>query len=181
MSVREILYVGFVLLWLSGAVSAQAGAATYYSVDEISTAVFGAANVQNTAVWLTADRKSESAEVFGSALTQARFRYQYADGTRLWLLNEIGKDKPISYAVATKDGKISRIEVMVFRESRGDEIRLPQYTAQFQNLSLTEDGDLSAHVDGISGATYSVRSMKKVAKMALLLDRWASEDHAGTP
>ncbi|MEK9766942.1 MAG: FMN-binding protein, partial [Thalassolituus sp.] len=176
-----ILSCGLIVLSLSGALSVQAGAATYYSVDEISTAIFGTADVQNTAVWLNADRKAESADLFGSAFTQARFRYQYVDGTRLWLLNEIGKDKPISYAVATKGGKILRIEVMVFREARGDEIRLPQYTAQFQNISLTESGDLSEHIDGISGATYSVRSMKKVAKMALLLDRWASEDHAGTP
>jgi major membrane immunogen (membrane-anchored lipoprotein) len=46
---------------------------------------------------------------------------------------------------------------------------------------LTGDGELSSSVDGISGATYSVRSMKKVAKLALLLDGWAAEDNEQKP
>jgi len=154
---------------------------TYYSASELLAEVFPATDVASGAVWMTLDRKAESADLFGSALPQARFRYQTDGESRLWLLSEIGKEKPISYGVVTQGGKIVRIEVMVFRESRGDEIRLPQYTAQYEGLTLTAGGDLSTHVDGISGATYSVRSMKKVAKIALLLDRWATADNAAKP
>ena len=96
-------------------------------------------------------------------------------------MSEIGKEKPITFGVVTHKGVINRVEVMVFRESRGDEIRLPQYTAQYQGQMLTGDGELSSSVDGISGATYSVRSMKKVAKLALLLDGWAAEDNEQIP
>jgi len=157
---------------------------TYYTPEQIVSEVFGNASddsLEKGALWMTPERRAEAKDLLGDAPRQARIRYQAYRGNYLWTLSETGKEKPITFAVQTSGGQIVRIEVMVFREVRGDEIRLPQYTAQYEGLSLNSDGALSDHIDGISGATYSVRSMKKVAKMALLLDRWANEDNAVTP
>ena len=154
---------------------------TYFTPDAIQQEVFADAIPLQEILWLTSERKAQASALLGQTLTQARIRYQSVGSRRLWILSEIGKEKPITFAVVTDQGHIVRMEVMVFREVRGDEIRLPQYTAQYHGQTLTADGQLSASVDGISGATYSVRSMQKVAKLALLLDRWANGADAATP
>ncbi len=154
---------------------------TYYTQQQIQQEVFADAEISSQVIWMTPERKQQVRDITGQTLTQARIRYQEGAGQRLWVLSEIGKEKPITFAVVTAHGEIERMEVMVFREVRGDEIRLPQYTAQYQGQVLTPDGDLSQPVDGISGATYSVRSMKKVAKLALLLDSWVTQEHASAP
>tara|TARA_Y100001934_G_scaffold203387_1_gene239766 strand:+ start:6361 stop:6846 length:486 start_codon:yes stop_codon:yes gene_type:complete len=154
---------------------------TYYTPAQISAEVFSESEPEKSALWMTPERRQQAEALLGDAPRQARLRYLAADGRYLWTLSEIGKEKPITFGIVTTSGHIERIEVMVFREVRGDEIRLPQYTRQYKDIALTENGDLSQHIDGISGATYSVRTMKKVAKLALLLDRWANEDNAVEP
>lgn len=180
-SERMLLMFRSLLLFLV-IVSAEVSAGdTYYTQQQIQADVFGGEAISSGVIWLTPERKQAIYEVTGQSLTQARIRFQEGAGRRLWVLSEIGKEKPITFAVITATGEIERMEVMVFREVRGDEIRLPQYTAQYQGQVLTADGDLSQPVDGISGATYSVRSMKKVAKLALLLDSWVTQEHASAP
>ena len=49
----------------------------------------------------------------------------------------------------------------------------PAFTDQFRGLKLTNDHLLTARIDGISGATLSVRALTKLARVALLLDRFA--------
>ncbi len=66
--------------------------------------------------------------------------------------------------------RIERVEVLAFRESRGWEIRYPFFTSQFSGLTLAPDGYLSQSVDGITGATLSVRAVERVARLALWLD-----------
>lgn len=146
----------------------------YFTLDELSQEVFSTPPSAK-ALWLTKLRKEEAKELMDYSLNQARVRYQEFNNKRLWVMSEIGKEKPITFGIVTQAGKIIRIEVMTFREVRGDEIRLPQYTAQYDGQTLTKDGKLTNNVDGISGATYSVRSMKKVARLALLFDQWANE------
>lgn len=57
----------------------------------------------------------------------------------------------------------------MFRESRGFEVRYPFFTDQFRGARLREGLDLDREIDGISGATLSVRALTKLARLALLL------------
>lgn len=151
---------------------------TYFTLDQIQQDVFPEATpAASKALWLKPEQKQAIASVLQRPFHKARIKYWHGGDRNLWVLSEIGKEKPITFAVITRGGVLERIEVMAFREVRGDEIRMPAYTAQFREQTLTTEKELSNSVDGISGATYSVRSMKKVAKLALLLDRWT---HAGT-
>jgi hypothetical protein len=152
----------------------------YYSIEGISAEVFNGMSSNAKTLWLQAEQKQEAQRVANIELRQARIKYWQAGDTCLWILSDIGKERPITFAVVTRDQKIERMEVMVFREARGDEIRLPAYTAQFVDQTLTDDGELSRHVDGISGATYSVRTMKRIARLALLLDRWIMPNNGST-
>lgn len=87
------------------------------------------------------------------------------------MLEEIGKKKPITVGIVIDADKISQLKVLVFRETRGWEVRYPFFSEQFNNATLTEQQQLSQSIDGISGATLSVRALKKLARIALLLNR----------
>ncbi|WP_373098012.1 FMN-binding protein, partial [Zhongshania sp.] len=93
-----------------------------------------------------------------------------------WILEEIGKEMPITIGVVvdldSADGKslaVSRVDILAFRESRGWEVRHDFFTEQFKGAVLVRDDILSQHIDGITGATLSVRAVKQVARIALLL------------
>jgi hypothetical protein len=69
---------------------------------------------------------------------------------------------------------------MEFRESRGWEIRYPFFTRQFSQLRLTNTGALSHGIDGISGATLSVKAATRSAKFALMLNEHARKTTSNT-
>jgi hypothetical protein len=153
-------------------------ASVYLTLDNVLADTFRDAPPAAKTLWLQAEQKQQAQRLANIELRQARIKYWQVGDTALWMLSDIGKERPITFAVVTRAGKIERMEVMVFREARGDEIRLPAYTAQFVDQTLTDDGELARHVDGISGATYSVRAMKRIARLALLLDRWIEPSDA---
>ena len=99
-----------------------------------------------------------------------RVRYWQAGSRTAWILEEIGKDKPITAGFVVEDGHIDTVEVLVFRESRGWEVKYPFFTRQFRDVRLGDRGELNRQVDGITGATLSVRAMTRMARVALLLD-----------
>lgn len=120
---------------------------------------------------LTATEKSDLEAILQHPLASQRLRYWQRENDSVWILDEIGKHKPITAAFWLRQGRIKEAKVLVFRESRGWEIKNPRFLAQYQGLSLTDKQQLSAPVDGISGATLSVRAMDKMARMALYLEK----------
>lgn len=95
----------------------------------------------------------------------------WRDGNRTaWILDEIGKELPITIGVVLVDGAIREVRILEFREIRGWEVRYPFFTDQFRGATLTVDGELDTHIDGITGATLSVGAVKRVARAALYLN-----------
>ncbi len=89
----------------------------------------------------------------------------------VWILEEIGKEKPITFAVSIKNNQVNLIRVLKFRESRGGEIQMIAFSNQFQHAGLDENLLLDKDIDGITGATMSVNAMKKITRLALMLHR----------
>lgn len=123
-------------------------------------------------LWLNGEQKKLASDILQRPFRRARVKYYQQGDKHLWQINQIGKELPITFMVVTAKDKIQAIDIMQFRESRGDEIRSPAFRQQFSQLSLNKNHTLSHSVDGISGATYSVRAMKKVAKLALIFEQW---------
>jgi hypothetical protein len=59
--------------------------------------------------------------------------------------------------------------VLIFRESRGWEVRHDFFTDQFKGVTLNDDRELDLPIDNISGATLSVRALTRLARLALYL------------
>jgi hypothetical protein len=120
--------------------------------------------------WLTGETRAAVEKILGHRATALRVRY-WANGARTaWILDEIGKTEPITTGVVVDQGSIARIAVLVYRESRGWEVRYPFFTDQFKGARLAEAYALDREIDGISGATLSVRALTRLARVALLLD-----------
>jgi len=121
-------------------------------------------------LWLKPEQRQAIEKILERSFNAPRIRYWGANGTTVWQFDEIGKEKPITLGVVVTAGKIARLEVMEYRETRGGEIRHPFFTRQFIDLTLAQNQrgyHLNGTIDGVTGATLSVRAVKKIATLAL--------------
>lgn len=122
------------------------------------------------AIALTSADQAKVKKLIGRTYKPSRIRY-WTNGKRTaWILNEIGKTKPITTGYVVSGGKIEQVQVLVYRESHGWEVRQKFFTKQFKGAKLTGGRKLSKRIDNIAGATLSVRALTKMGKLALFLD-----------
>ncbi len=142
---------------------------TYQEPSAFIQEVFSGDAPKVSKIWIKKDLKVKIHEIMEHDLGVLRLKYWEKAGRTAWILEEIGKERPITAGIVVNNGKIESINVLVFRESRGWEVRYPFFTDQFSDATLKEDKRLDRHIDGISGATLSVNAMKKMARLALML------------
>tara|TARA_R110000787_G_scaffold97889_10_gene201719 strand:- start:1183 stop:1746 length:564 start_codon:yes stop_codon:yes gene_type:complete len=104
-----------------------------------------------------------------------RMRYWRAEGKTAWIFDELGKEgyAPTTCGFVVKDEVIARAKVLIYRESRGEQVGQPSFLQQLVGAKIA-GGGLSTSVDNISGATYSVKMMQRMARTALMLDKMAA-------
>ncbi|MGD9603849.1 MAG: FMN-binding protein [Gammaproteobacteria bacterium] len=137
--------------------------------------VFGGTVPTPRKLWVTPDLRTQIRAIMGHDLGALRIRYWGAPARTAWILDDIGKEQPITTGLLVEHGRLTEVRVLIYRESRGWEVRYPAFTEQFRGAGLTDTSALDRGIDGISGATLSVHAMTRMARLALLLDR-----HAGT-
>lgn len=165
---RILPIVGLVMLVLVGAV--QAKESPRAQIVFLAQAFGKDIPSAQSKVLSGADKENIKA-ILQHPLSFQRVRLWQRAGVTVWLLEEVGKHKPITAAFWLENGVIKKVKVLAFRESRGWEVKYPYFLKQFRGLSLVENNALSGTVDGISGATLSVRAMKKMALIALYLNQ----------
>ena len=130
-------------------------------------------------LWLKGDLRNRVTALLGHPYPQLLLRYWRKGDQTVWILEEIGKELPITVAIHVKAGKIARLAILAYRESRGGEVQRPAFTAQYQGSALARQGRngpaLDRPIDGISGATLSVRAVTRLARLALLLHAHVTE------
>ncbi|MEN8862457.1 MAG: FMN-binding protein [Lentimonas sp.] len=122
-------------------------------------------------LWLTKDAKAKIKQVFGRDYSGLRIRYWQLGNRTAWILEEIGKVKPITTGFLVEDGVLLQMQVLIYRESHGWEVRYPFFTDQFKGLERDDSNKLNKKIDGISGATLSVNALTRLSKLALFLDK----------
>jgi FMN-binding domain len=127
-------------------------------------------------IWLKSKVKKQIEDILNHKYKSLRVRYWKKSDRSVWVLEEIGKTKPITVGIVIDNDKISKIKVLIFRESRGWEVKHPFFTKQFIDAKLTHRNRLTKQIDGISGATLSVRALTKLARIALLLNKQINHD-----
>ena len=145
----------------------------YLAPDAFLSEAFGGAPPKAAKLWLTASHRGAIEEILGHGLGVLRLAYWRAGERTAWILEEIGKVKPITTGLAVEGRAIERVRVLIYRESRGWEVRHDFFTSQFVGARLDDRLRLDRRIDGISGATLSVRALTNLARLALYLHRAA--------
>ena len=88
---------------------------------------------------------------------------------------ELGQHQPITFATRLSPrGAVERLEIMIYRETRGDEVRDTRFRRQFEGKTAQDPMRLHREIDAISGATISSASMAVgVRRAAILVDELA--------
>lgn len=121
-------------------------------------------------LWLTGELRPAMRAILEHEYPASRLRYWRVGQRTAWVLEEIGKERPITVGIVVENNAVERVRVLVYRESRGWEVKNPAFTAQFNGARLTSRQDLDRRIDGISGATLSVRALGRMTRLALLLN-----------
>jgi len=154
------------LLLFSSAVTAKGG---YLSQDEFLQQAFPGNIPQFQQHYLSKSDKEIAKQILGHRFKLFRVRYWAQIQRSAWILEEIGKEKPITIGVVIDNNAIERVRILAFRESRGWEVRFPAFTRQFEAARLDQKTELTKTVNGITGATLSVTAVRSIARLALYL------------
>lgn len=159
------------LFFVPGSLLAEPGgeAGRYQESEDYLRGVFAEQMPPARTLWVTGDLRDAVERTLGHDFSMLRVRYWYDGSKSAWILDEIGKELPITIGVTVANGAIDNVRVLEFRESRGWEVRYPFFTEQFVNVRLGSDQRLDRNIDGISGATLSVRAVTRIAQIALQL------------
>lgn len=120
-------------------------------------------------LWLTNALRDDAQRILGHAPDALRVRYWRSGARSAWILDEIGKEQPITAGFVVEGGALRQLRVLVYRESRGWEVRHDFFTRQFDGARLTPQQNLDSRIDNISGATLSVNALQRMARLALRL------------
>ena len=157
------------------------GKGVYMTPEDFLTESYSSQQPLIQSLWLTDDIRDSAKQILNHAYPGLRIRYWHwsEEGRQrtAWIMNEVGKTRPITIGITIADGKIERVRILEFRESRGAEVRMAFFTRQFVGLTLeSPKSQLSGNIDGITGATLSVKAVKKTARFALYLHQLVTRD-----
>lgn len=151
-------------------------AEVYMSEEEaVKTMLPKSERVRKELVKLSPEKKSLIEERIGWKFPEESFEVYIGEtGARVdgyaVVQNTIGKHKPMTYMVGVDGrGRVSDIELLVFRESRGSEIRQKRFNTQYEGKTVLDPVRINKDIINISGATMSVRSMSAGIKRVLVL------------
>jgi len=147
----------------------------YLSTDQFLQAYLTAEVPKPAKLWLGKAQAQRAEKILGHRPYQRVQKYWQHGNKTAWILEEIGKVEFITAGFVVEDGKIADVRVLTYRESRGGEVRYKSFLKQYKGAFLKEDSFLDRKVDGISGATLSVWSMNRMARLALYYDQLSRE------
>jgi electron transport complex protein RnfG len=84
--------------------------------------------------------------------------------------DERGLHQPITFATRlSARGAVERLEIVTYREPRGDEVRDARFRRQFEGKTAQDPLRLNKDIDAVSGATVSSASLTAGVRRAAIL------------
>lgn len=119
-------------------------------------------------LWLTPPLRQRLATILQHPVNAPRLSYWQRGARTAWIFNEIGKEQPITIGIIVNGQRLERVDILAYRESRGDEVKYPAFRRQFLQATLDGNDQLSQDIQGISGATLSVWAVTRATRAALV-------------
>lgn len=183
-AMKMYLKIAVLILGLISSSVTVAGGVYQQPADFINE-VFNSKPPKAEVLWLDKKLKQQIVNILDHKYKGLRVRYWQQDEKTArrtaWVLEEIGKEKLITAGIVINNSQIERVKILIFRESRGWEVRHDFFTDQFKQAKLNDNHQLDKTIDNISGATLSVRALRKLANIALLLDQQISQNNNDQP
>ncbi len=124
---------------------------------------------------LSEDQKQKIKKETGESLSRDEWVFYVAktkgqvDGYAL-IDHEIGKTEPITFMTfITPEGAVKEVEILVYRETHGSEVREKKFMKQFYGKDVNHPIMLGKDIIHMSGATLSSRAIAKGVKRDLAL------------
>jgi len=130
----------------------------------------GADAVNKERKWLTDEQKTAIEKISLVKISENRFNFYVGKKSGkpmgyMLIDHIIGKSFPITFmTVLNVDGTVRDVEILVYREPRGWEVRFPSFMSQFFGMNAQSD---FRDINSITGATLSVRAITKGVKKAV--------------
>jgi hypothetical protein len=148
----------------------------YLTVDQALEKAFARADTLWAETWQPTDQEIQDLEAaLGWRVPEREFvfyRGQRAgkDLGVAMITEEKGRFKPITFMVkVAPGGKVEGVQVMVYRESRGDGVRRQRFLKQFRGNKAGDPLRLNRDITVLSGATLSSRAVTAGVKRVLLV------------
>jgi len=153
----------------------SARAAVVYATEEeaVKRMMPEAGRFEPQEVRLSPDQLSKAQEMAGKAFRENDYRFivgkKGAETVGYALkLEAIGKERPITFLIGIEPaGEIKGMEVLIYRESEGSDIRNPRFMKQFSKKKSEDPLRLGQDIQPISGATLSSRAATYAVRKAL--------------
>ena len=147
---------------------------TYYTLEDALKRVFpDAEQISRQEVSPTPDQRKRIEAALEGPLEEKVFSIyvgQKAGSTVGYgiVTEEIGRFHPITFLVRVDpDGRVADTLVMVYRESRGGEVRHKRFLNQFKGKRAADPVQLNHDIVNVTGATLSVRAIARGVKKVL--------------
>lgn len=131
--------------------------------------------IRKDLIRLTSEKKTQIEERIGWKFPEEFFEVfigetgEQVDGYAL-IQNTIGKHKHMTYMVGVDaQGRVSNVELLVYREARGSEVRTKRFNVQYEGKTVHDPVRINKDIINITGATMSVRSISAGVKRVLVL------------
>lgn len=148
----------------------------YLTPEEAAKLMFpDSDHIRSEVITITDDQKRRIEERIGWHFPETTFDCYIGETNGkvdgwAFIQNTIGKHKPMTYMVGVDpEGEVTNVEILVYRESRGSEVRKKRFNYQYNGKTIYDPIRINRDVINITGATMSVRSMSAGVKRVLVL------------
>lgn len=147
--------------------------------DAIKQALSGAERIVERVVTPTPEARKRVERRLGRRLDAASFTFY--EGQRqnqptgfAIVMDELGKYYPITFVVALRpDGTVRDVDVMVYRERRGEAVRRRRFLRQFEGKGGSDALMVNRDIIHLTGATVSSWSIAAGVKRAVIMyEEW---------
>jgi hypothetical protein len=163
-------------LVLLGANAAGAQTRVYLGENEaIARVLQGAGNISADTLRLSPAEIDDLSRGLNGVLVDSVYVFHEAIvgdtvSSRAVIVSSMGQYEPITFIVALRgSGEVERVEIMVYRESRGGEVRRRAFLEQFEGRSGADPIRLGDDIMHVTGATISSRAVANGVRLAFRL------------
>lgn len=143
--------------------------------DAVKIMLAGSDRVRKDVIRLSQEKKDAIEQRIGWKFPEESFELYIGetgdtiDGYAM-VNNTIGKHKHMTYMVGVDNrGACTDVELLVFREAKGSEVRRKRFNAQYEGKTVSDPIRINKDIINITGATMSVRSISAGVKRVLVL------------